>query len=309
MDPVDIPVHSPRPLALLVPIGSRAARPHAVLQPFMVLRNQGRPYAVLLVSSRNAWIRTLSGSVVTVNEEACAGGRELKTGDRVGLGPLRYEFRRELPQNNNGHARLGGCLAVGDVRVEIERPIILIGGGEGADVRLDAGLGSTDIGVVLELEEGRVLVSLASPPAFAVNGLNRSRHVLAEGDVIQVRGQSIRYTENKEVVEDSFAAAAAPRDTGEWRPPARGIACESPPPVVQCGAERPGRSDPLKSWGPLARAVISAEAFLEVDAAVDERDAGLDDRSARRRWWPLILVLVFLVASVAALAWWLRDRT
>jgi hypothetical protein len=95
---------------------------------------------------------------------------------------------------------------------------------------------------------------------------------------------------------------------GNVRPPPRGATGESAR-IVQGVPDSPRRADPLKAWGPLARAVISAEAFLDVDAAaMDEREAAVRDRGARRRKWPLILLLVVLAGGLAAVAWWLRAR-
>jgi hypothetical protein len=321
LDPVGVPVDSPRPLALLVPVGSRAAKPHALAQPYMVLRSQGRPHAVLLVSSRHAAIRAVSGSALTINGEPCTGGRELTNGDHFGLGPLTYQFLQDRTHDEKWRSQSGAYLTVDEARVPIRRPIVLIGGGEGADVRLDGKGGFADVGVVLELEEGHVLVSLASPPAYKVNGANRPRHVLVDGDLIKVGRQTIRYCEVEAEAAASVAVEDAPPAAGAFasQPAPPTAAPTSPPPdvntrdasrVVRGIPENPVRGDPLVAWGPLARAVISAEAFLDVDAAaaMDERDAAAGDRGAGRRWWPLILVLVLLAGGLAAVAWWLRAR-
>lgn len=306
-------------MALLVPVGDRPGKPHSVLQPFMVLRTQSRPSAVLLVSSRHAYIRAISHSVLTVNGEACVE-RELVTGDRIGLGLLVYQFRYALPPVANGRAAVHGSLTVDESKtpIPIQRPIVLVGESEGADVRLTGGTGGTDVGVVLELEDEHVLVSLASPPAFRVNGAARTRHVLAEGDVIEVGGHSIRYSEHAPAAEpppaaakvvDPVEASAEVRESEvDALPPARESVAK-PPRTVQKPAEHSDRLDErLKSWGPLARAVGSADAFFDMDAAADADEVEAPERGGRRRRWPLVVLIVILLVGVGALAWWLRGR-
>lgn len=331
-----------RPLAILVPVGNDAGSPTLVLQPMMVLRSQGVPIAVLLVSPHRAYIRALAGSELKINESVCPG-RELVTGDRVALGPSVYEFQSKLPAAVNGHHHAEAFLAVDDAGsgYPIRSPILVIGTGERSDVRLGSDPGGSDVAVVIEMQDGHALVSLASPPVFLVNGQHRVRHRLVEGDVIQMGEHSIRYSGHASVVPARPAAVdvTPPDEVARQVEPAlvedvapveavAPVALNAPEmassqmvgdtvnesvpaappsaPVVRRGAEGSQTlSDRLSAWGPLARAVIAEQSLAPSD--VPEQADGSVSRPPRRRW-PVVLVLVIVVAGIAGLAWWFVQR-
>jgi hypothetical protein len=325
-------------------VGNDAGSPTVVLQPMMVLRSQGAPIAVLLVSPHRAYIRALAGSELKINESVCPG-REIVTGDRVALGPSVYEFQSKLPAVVNGHHHPEAFLAVDDAGGDypIRSPIVLIGTGERSDVRLGSGPGGSDVAVVIEMQDGHALVSLASPPAFLVNGQHRVRHRLVEGDVIQVGEHSIRYSDHASVVPARLAAVDV-TPLAEVAPqvepaPVEGVArvevvapvalnsqevassqmvgaavdasVPATPPSVPAARRGGGGSSALSNrlaaWGPLARAVIAEQSLMPSDAPEEQGDGAISP--ARSRRWPIVLLLVFVVAGIAALGWWfVRNR-
>jgi hypothetical protein len=279
----------------------------------MVLRSAGQPFAVLLVSPHHAYIKAIAASDLKINDRSCPQ-QELKTGDRIGLGPVTYEFQSDVPRGINGHARPDALLA-GDnpaQRFALRQPIVMIGTSEGADVKLKGPTSTkADIAVVVELQEGHALVSLDSPPAFQVNGTTRVRHRLAEGDVISAGESSLKYeTSNLNAPSDVSPKVPAPAleqpgNSEEIAPPEP---APSAAPKAEAPLKRPFRESQhppisvknLAAWGPLAHAVISAQTLDVIDLP-EETPAG---KPRSRRIWIWALLIVLLLAGGGAFAWW-----
>jgi hypothetical protein len=318
-------------LANLVPQGVHAGKSQPVNDPILMLRGSEGPFAVLLITPHQAYIRSIAATDVEINGVSCAG-RELVSGDRVGLGSLEYQFQREVPLIANGHARAEAFLISGGSEnvYPICQPIVLIGRGAGADVRLGTDQDGAGIVVVIELPDGHALVSLTSPPGFQINGQSRARHRLVEGDVIQLGEDCIRYSMHRPAPEGGNNGPAPSVEAGsetEIVPPgepveakegfAIGMAPRVMPEVVSGagrGAQKMGReldhsgglSNKLSAWGPLAQAVISGQMLPEFDE-VEGAEKGELPRG--RRWWLVMVVLAILIGAGCAAAWWvLRHR-
>lgn len=313
----EIPASARPPLALLVPVGGDANKPpQPVHQPVMVLRSAGQPFAVLLVSPCHAYIKAIAASDLKINDHSCAE-HELKTGDRIGLGPVTYEFQSDLSRGINGHARPEAFLAGENPaqRFALRQPIVMLGSSEGSDVQLK-GPTKADLAVIVELQEGHALVSLDSPPAFQVNGTTRLRHRLAEGDTISTGESSLKYeTSNLNAPSDVLPTGPAPAlehpaISEEIAPPEP---APSAAPKAEAPSKRPFRESQhppisvknLAAWGPLAHAVISAQTLDVIDLP-EETPAGKPRRS--RRIWIWAMLILLLLAAGGAFAWWKLHR-
>jgi hypothetical protein len=295
-----VPVSARPPLALLVPVGSDTSKPtQPVLQPIMVLRSQGLPFAVLLVTPDRAYIKAIAASDLRINDRPCPE-HELTSGDRIGLGPVVYEFQSQLIRTANGHPRAEAFLASDNPsqRYALRQPIVMIGASEHSDVHFGkAGSKEADIAVVVELPDGHALLSLDSPPAFEINGMNRTRHRLSEGDIIAANGCRLRYTAEPSEPEP-------PAEAKDEVPELEEAPAPPPEPPVKRPARKPAqkrvRAADLSAWGPLAHAVISGQNAPEMDAAPEVET----NPSSGRSWWLVILLVIIALAGGAALAWW-----
>lgn len=304
-----------RPLAQLVPVGTDASKPpQPVLQPIMVLRSQGLPFAVLLVSPHRAYIKAIAASDLKINDLPTSE-HQLTSGDRIGLGPVVYEFKAEIVPIANGHASPMAFLASEDARFALRQPIAMLGANPHSDVRLgDPDSSTADLAVVVELQEGHALVALDSPPAFQINGVNKMRHKLAEGDVITVGEYSLRYiTDFKLAPAPSHEPQADDTTDSSQNPPAE-VKADSKLEEVTAPAEAPPVKRPLKkpepprvpaanlsAWGPLAHAVIAGQSIPDMNAQFQPAAPEVPPSHAMR--WVIILLVLIALAGGAVFAW------
>lgn len=308
-----------RPLAQLVPVGSDTSKlPQPILQPMMVLRSQGLPFAVLLVSPHRAYIKAIGTSDLKINDLPTLE-HELATGDRIGLGPVVYQFQSEFTPVADGHPEPLAFLASDHPaqRLPLSQPIVMIGANEHSDFRLgNADSDTADLAVVVKLQDGHALVSLESPPTYQVNGMNPVRHKLSEGDVITVGEYSLRYmTQCNSTPAPSHEAPADVTTMAQQNPPAE-VKADSNLEEVKTPPETPTVKRPLKkpepprvpaanlsAWGPLAHAVIAGQSIPDMNALNEPTAPGLPRSRASSLWLAIVLVLIVL-AGGGALAWW-----
>lgn len=155
----------------------------------------------LVRDAKGLWLRVPAGSnAVHVNARPVHALAMLRPGDLLCLGHLQAQVclaRDASPADGSGHSApamagvrvvLRGVSGASSGRSFSLRERLVLGGGSGADVRLeDPAL--ADARVEISLDGARVLLRVASGDAVEVNGLPCREAVLEHGDQVVVEQQ------------------------------------------------------------------------------------------------------------------------